>query len=212
MTNVVAKLNKLPSSFRSSWYVHFASCFYVNIYCIMGCYFMLCHNNYGYSLLFYKVYMKRENVGSWNSGLEKEQILKGYSVQLQNSWNSMEHLKINKEKSSPKMKARGATPCSRGWGARPPTSWAPWWLSDVHLLPYEVFRWEKNRREPFGMRLRRHEAEPWRNQSRAPAELFCWDTSLREGEIIAIVITNSPLIGRGQSPSTSSPAPSPLKP
>ena len=38
------------------------------------------------------------------------------------------------------------------------------------------------------------------------------DTSLREGEIIAIVITNAPLIGRGQSPSTSSPAPSPLKP
>ena len=37
------------------------------------------------------------------------------------------------------------------------------------------------------------------------------DTSLREGEIIAIVITNAPLIGRGQSPSTSSPAPSPLK-
>ena len=30
------------------------------------------------------------------------------------------------------------------------------------------------------------------------------DTSLREGEIIAIVITNAPLIGRGQSPSTSS--------
>ena len=38
------------------------------------------------------------------------------------------------------------------------------------------------------------------------------DTSLREGEIIAIVITNAPLIERGQSPSTSSPAPSPLKP
>ena len=37
------------------------------------------------------------------------------------------------------------------------------------------------------------------------------DTSLREGEIIAIVITNAPLIGRGQSPSTSSPTPSPLK-
>ena len=37
------------------------------------------------------------------------------------------------------------------------------------------------------------------------------ETSLREGEIIAIVITNAPLIGRGQSPSTSSPAPSPLK-
>ena len=37
------------------------------------------------------------------------------------------------------------------------------------------------------------------------------ETSLREGEIIAIIITNAPLIGRGQSPSTSSPAPPPLK-
>ena len=37
------------------------------------------------------------------------------------------------------------------------------------------------------------------------------DTSLQEGEIIAIVITNAPLIRRGQSPSISSPAPSPLK-
>src|SRR3954470_6274879 len=40
---------------------------------------------------------------------------------------------------------------------------------------------------------------------------FAGDTSLREGEIIAIVITNAPLIGRGQSPSTSSPAPFHLK-
>ena len=138
----------------------------------MGCYFTLCHNTYGYSLLFYKVYMRRENAGSWNSGLEMEQILETYSAQLQKSWNSTEHLKINKEKSTPKMKARGPTPCSRGWG-RPPTSWGPWWLSDVHLLLYEVFRWEKNKKELFGTRLRRHEVEPWRNQPRALAELFC---------------------------------------
>ncbi|KAM3329064.1 hypothetical protein ACQJBY_026245 [Aegilops geniculata] len=37
------------------------------------------------------------------------------------------------------------------------------------------------------------------------------DTSLWEGEIITIVITNAPLIWRGQSPSTSSPAPSHLQ-
>ena len=35
------------------------------------------------SLLFYKVYMKRENADSWDSGLEKEQILETYSAQLQ---------------------------------------------------------------------------------------------------------------------------------
>ena len=51
----------------------------------MGGYYTLCHNTYGYSLLFYKVYMKRENSDSWNSGLEKEQILETYSAQLQKS-------------------------------------------------------------------------------------------------------------------------------
>ena len=32
---------------------------------------------------------------------------------------------------------------------------------------------EKNHGQAYGTKLRRHEAEPWRNQSRAPAELFC---------------------------------------
>ena len=56
----------------------------------MGCYYTLCHNTYAFSLLFYKVYMKRENAGSWNSGLEKEQILETYSTQLQKSRNFTE--------------------------------------------------------------------------------------------------------------------------
>ena len=51
----------------------------------MGYYYTLCHNTYGYFLLFYKVYMKRENADSWNSGLEKEQILETYSAQHQKS-------------------------------------------------------------------------------------------------------------------------------
>ena len=67
---------------------------------------------------------------------------------------------------------RGATPWPRGWGA-PPASWAPCWPSDAHLLLYEVFRRKKNQKQAFGTRLRRHETEPWRNQSRALAELFC---------------------------------------
>ena len=32
---------------------------------------------------------------------------------------------------------------------------------------------EENHKQAFGTRLRRHEAEPWRNQSRALVELFC---------------------------------------
>ena len=58
----------------------------------MGCYYTLCHNTYAFSVLFYKVYMKRENAGNWNSGLEKEQILETYFVQLQKSWNFTEHV------------------------------------------------------------------------------------------------------------------------
>ena len=65
--------------------IFIASCFYIDIYCIMGSYYTLCHNTYAYSLLFYKVYIKRENAGRWNSGLEKEQILDTYSAQLQKS-------------------------------------------------------------------------------------------------------------------------------
>ena len=89
----------------------------------------------------------------------------------------MEPLKINKEKSSPKMKARGPTPCSRGWG-RAPLGHAPYLVGPLvalrrHLLLYEVFHREKNKKQPFGTKLHRHEAEPWRIQSRAPAELFC---------------------------------------
>ena len=121
--------------------------------------------------------MKRENAGSWNSGLEKEQILETYSAQLQKSWNSTEYLIINNEKSSPKMKTRGPTPFSRGWGA-PPLGRTPylvgplvalWWPSS----PIWSLSLRKNRKQPFGTKLRRHEAESWRIQSRAPAELFC---------------------------------------
>ena len=74
---------------------------------------------------------------------------------------------------------RGPHPAHEGGGAPyplgvPPTSWAPWWPSGDHLLLYGVFRWKKNHKPSFRMKLRRHEAEPWRNQSRALAELFCW--------------------------------------
>ena len=182
----------------------------------MGCYYTLCHNTYAYSLLFYKVYMKRENVGSWDSGLEKEQILETYSAQLQKSWNFTEDVFQIYKKYLEQELHQGATPCPRGWGCalppgRPPTSWAPWWPSGDHLLLYEVFRWEKIRIHFLG----RNSAATRRNLGGTNLGLWrscsAGETSLPEGEIIAIVITNAPLIGRGQSPSTSSPAPSPLK-
>ena len=141
--------------------------------------------------------MKRENAGSWNSGLEKEQILETYSAQLQKSWNSREVIFGIYKKYWAKKIPEGAHTLATRVGARPPASWAPWWPSGAHLLLYEVFHPKKNHKQAFGTRLRRHEAEPWRNQSRAPTELFCQETSLREGKILAIIITNDPIIKGG---------------
>ena len=91
----------------------------------MGCYYTLCHNTYAYSLLFYKVYIRRENVGTWNSGLEKEQILETYSAQLQKSWNFMEVSFRIYKKYWAKEAPEGGHPPSTMVGARPPASWAP---------------------------------------------------------------------------------------
>ena len=74
---------------------------------------------------------------------------------------------------------RGATHRPRGWGARPtplgapPASWVTRQPSVAHLMLYEVSYPEKNHKQAYGTKIGRHEAEPWRNQSRAPAELFC---------------------------------------
>ena len=84
---------------------------------------------------------------------------------------------------------------------------APWWASGVNLLLYHHFYPGKIRGQAYGTKLRRHEGEPWRNQSRALAELFCRGTlPSRRGKSSP---TSSPTIlslGGGQSPSTSSPA------
>ena len=82
---------------------------------LWGYYYTLYHNTYAISLLLYKVYMKRENAGSWNSGLEKEQILETYSLHNpkspETSWSLfLEYIKnIGRRKYQ-----RGATATS--WG------------------------------------------------------------------------------------------------
>ena len=91
----------------------------------MGCYYTLCHNTYAFSLLFYKVYMKRENAGSWNSGLEKEQTLETYSAQLQQPRNSTE-LRFRKyKKYLAKEVHEEGSPAVHEGGGRAPASWAP---------------------------------------------------------------------------------------
>ena len=84
--------------------------------------------------------MKRENAGSWNSGLEKEQILETYSAQLQKSWNSTEVIFGNNKKYWAKEIPKGAHTLATRVGGAPPALWAPWWPSGAHLLLYEVFR------------------------------------------------------------------------
>ena len=143
----------------------------------MGYYYTLFHNTYAYSLLFYKVYIKRENAGSWYSGLEKEQILETYSAQLQKSWNFTKVLfGINKKYWAEKERGHTlatrvgralspwARPLPRGPPGRPP----------VPIIGYmKSFALEKNQKEAFGLKRHHLEAEPGQNQSRALAELFC---------------------------------------
>ena len=115
------------------------------------------------------------------------------------------------------MKARGPTPCSRGWGVRPtplgvpPTSWAPGGPPVAIFCYMESFDEEKIISHLLG----RNSAATRRNLGGTNLGLWrscsAGETSLPEGEIIAIVMTNAPLIGRGKSPSTSSSAPSHLK-
>ena len=116
--------------------------------------------------------MKRGNVGSWNSGWKRSKYWKPIPHSSKNPetpWKLfLELIRIIERRKH----QRGPTPWPGGWGA-PPVSWAPWWPSGAHLLLYEGFYPGKNHKQAYRTKLRRHEAEPWRNQSRAPAELFC---------------------------------------
>ena len=131
----------------------------------MGCYFTLCHDTYGYSLLFYKVYMKRENAGGWNSRLEKEQILE--------------------------------TPCLVG-----PLAAFRWPSSTI----WNLLSWKKITSKLSGWNTAATRRNLGGTNLGLRQSCSAGDTSLREGKIITTVITNAPLIGRGQSPSTSSSA------
>ena len=68
---------------------------------------------------------------------------------------------------------RGATHRPRGWGRAPLPREPPGGPLMPTIGYMESFVEEKNHKLAHGTKLRRHEVEPWRNQSRAPAELFC---------------------------------------
>ena len=141
--------------------------------------------------------MKRENAGSWNSGLEKEQILETYSAQLQKSWNSTKVIFGNNKKYWAEEVRQGGPTWPRGWGARPLPRGPP------VGPPVPIFCYMKSfiRRKIISKLSGRNFAATRRNLGGTNLGLrqscSAGDTSLREGEIIAIVITNAPLIGRG---------------
>ena len=95
------------------------------------------------------------------------------------------------------MKTRGPTPFSRGWGARPLPRGPPGG-SPTSIFSYMKSFDEKKIGRNF---LGRDSAATRRNLGGTNLGLrqscSAGDTSLREGEIITIVITNDPLIGRG---------------
>ena len=114
------------------------------------------------------------------------------------------------------MKTRGPTPFSQWWGA-PPLGRAPLPREPPDGSPMTIFSYMKSfdEKKIEGNLSGRDSAATRRNLGGTNLGLrqscATGDTSLQEGEIIAIIITNAPLIGRGQSPSTSSSAPSHLK-
>ena len=121
---------------------------------------------------FTRFIMKREDAGSWNSGWKRSKYWKPILHSSKNPKTPrkslLELIRIIERRNY----QRGPTPKPEWWG-RAPCLLAPWWPSGAHLLLYEGFYPRKNQRQAYGTKLRRHEAQPWRNQSRALAELFC---------------------------------------
>ena len=141
--------------------------------------------------------MKRENAGSWNSGLEKEQILETYSAQLQKSWNSTKVIFGNNKKYWAEEIPEGAHTLATRVGGAPLPRGPP------VGPPVPIFCYMKSfvRRKIISKLSGRDSAATRRNLGGTNLGLrqscSAGETSLREGEIITIVITNDPLIGRG---------------
>ena len=80
-------------------------------------------------------------------------------------------------KKNPRQRWRPGGPHPAHEGGAPPQG-APLPRGPPGGSPTSIFSYmksfdeKKNKKQPFGTRLRRHEVEPWWNQSRAPAELF----------------------------------------
>ena len=87
---------------------------------------------------------------------------------------------------------RGGPPAIHKGGGRAPLPCGPPGGSPMTIFCYMKSFLEKKQKQPFGTKLRRLGSNLELRQSCSAGE-----TSLPEGEIVAIIITNDPLIGRG---------------
>ena len=152
---------------------------------------------------FTRFIMKRENADSWDSGWKRSKYWKPILHSSKNPETPRNlFFGINKNYWAEET-PQGAHTLARRVGARPPLLGAP--LSpgppggpSVSILCYmKAFTLEKIRGKLTG----RNSAATRRNLGGTNLELrqscSSGETSIREGEIITIVITNDPLIGRG---------------
>ena len=168
-------------------------------------------NSNAFSLIICKVYTKRENAGSWNFGPEKATselpILNNYKWAENLCRIVLEYMKnigANNYRRGPPWWAQDTRACPGGLCPPWPTSGAP-------LLVYKSFWPRKNKERYFEPKCRRLEA--W------AGALLPSGGAIPSGELpsrrgkssSSLSPTTLPSLG-GQSPSTSSIAPSPLKP
>ena len=105
------------------------------------------------------------------------------------TWNSTEYLKINNEKSSPKMKTRGPTPFSRGLGARLLPRGPPGDPPTPTPTLYNCFRGEKNRREEI---IAFYDTEPPPSPKTSQEGWSGVRSGLWRGGFVVVVIINHP--------------------
>ena len=148
--------------------------------------------------------MKRENAGNWISRLEKEQILETYSAQLQKSWKFMENYFGIYKKYWRRNTRGGPTRWQQAWGASPIPLGAPLglvgpvaglWCPSSAI--WRVFTWKKFIRKLSGRCAAVSRQNLGRSNLGLQQSCSAGETSLLEGEIEAIVITNDLLIERG---------------
>ena len=82
----------------------------------MGSYYTLWYNTYAFSLLFYKVYMKKENTDSWNSGPERSKSERPI-LHISKSLENLQRIILEYIKNTGQRKyQRGPTRWPQAWG------------------------------------------------------------------------------------------------